>query len=124
VFLHLFHFLGDTESVARYISDVVNIPSDSCFYRLMPADKMSWIRAQQHMTENSDVKGFSGAIAPTTYSPLAPPPPHHATSDAVIDDTTAGEEGFGVRKTRKNTTKEVHAVAQRSFLVMSSLIMC
>ena len=100
--------------MARYISDVVNIPSDSCFYRLMPADKMSWIRAQQHMTENSDAKGFS-AIAPTTYSPLAPPPTHHAASDAVIDDTAAGETGFGVRKARKDTAKEVHAVTQREF---------
>lgn len=81
----------------------------------MPADKMSWIRAQQHMTENSDVKGFSGAIAPTTYSPLAPPPAVHAAADAVMDDTTAGEEGFGVRKSRKNTAKEVHAVSHREF---------
>ncbi len=101
--------------MARYISDVVSIPSEACFYRLMPADKMSWIRAQQHMTGISNVKGFSGAITPTTYSPLAPPPAHHAAFDAVIDDTTAGEEGFGVRKTRKNTTNVIHAVAQREF---------
>lgn len=108
--------LGDTEPVARYISDLVNIPPESCFYRLLPNDKMNWIRAQQHMTENSAVKGFSGAISPTTYSPLAPPPAHHAGADAVVDDATAGEEGFGVRKNRKgDSTKDVHAVMEREF---------
>lgn len=97
--------LGDTELVARYISDIVGIPPESCFYRLLPADKMHWIRAQQHMT-----------VEEATYSPMAPTHAHHASIDVVINDTTAGEAGFGVRKSRKNSgSATINAAPQREF---------
>ena len=96
---------GDTEKVAQYISDVVGIPGTSCHYRLLPSDKMEWIRAQQHMVDAVPKD------AVTTFSPFAAVPVHDST-EGVHDEEVAGEDGFGVRKVRKASSEAVIAPAR------------
>ena len=80
--------IGDTESVARQVSSQLGIAAECCHYRLLPQQKLQWIRAQQHMHESiipltvasaeSNAQS-SGAASATSLSPLhdieSPPPP-------------------------------------------------
>ena len=91
--------------MAQYISDVVGIPGTSCHYRLLPSDKMEWIRAQQHMVDTVPKD------AVTTFSPFAAVPVHDST-EGVHDEEVSGEDGFGVRKVRKASSETVIAPAR------------
>jgi Zn2+/Cd2+-exporting ATPase len=42
---------GDTERVARNVAATVGIAPNDCYFRLLPHQKLEWIRAQQHTLE-------------------------------------------------------------------------
>jgi hypothetical protein len=108
---------GDTEKVAQYISDVVGIPSTSCYYRLLPADKMNWIRTQQHTTGAAGGYPTTATTTPAavmTMSPFAELPTHDDTPTTFVGQNLSetSEKGFGVRKTRSKTSQAVLSPAR------------
>jgi len=108
---------GDTEKVAQYISDVVGIPSTSCYYRLLPADKMNWIRTQQHTTGAAGGYPTTATTTPAavmTMSPFAELPTHDDTPPTFVGQNLSetSEKGFGVRKTRSKTSQAVLSPAR------------
>eukprot|EP01034_Spumella_vulgaris_P026033 gene26033-32560_t len=52
---------GDQEQVARNICSTVGIPSDQCFFRLMPSEKLAWIQKAQEQQAGKTICGFERA---------------------------------------------------------------
>lgn len=65
ILIHI--FAGDTELVARNVCETVGIPASSCHYRLLPHQKLEWIRAEQ------------GMVAPETETVLH----NHSAADCL-----------------------------------------